>query len=151
MVSMCLFPIPFTFQWNFPLSCESEVILNLCLWYCSHFHGSRLWYHQWRIMPFLCVLAIKNYGLWDKTSIYQAFSFSPCEAGKLLLNPLESSLGNGVNESRNILILAGDTLLEYIFLMREENQLLHLVFSRLAKNTSLNPVAVLIVLLFRPT
>lgn len=48
-------------------------------------------------------------------------------------------LGNGVNESRNILILAGDMFLGYIFLMREENQLLHLVFSRLAKNTCLKP------------
>lgn len=46
-------------------------------------------------------------------------------------------MGNGVNESRNILILAGDTFLGYIFLMKEENQLLHLVFSRLAKNTCL--------------
>lgn len=60
-------------------------------------------------------------------------------------------MGNGVNESRNILILPGDTLLGYVFLMREENQLLHLVFSRLAKNTCLSPVALLIVLLFRAT
>lgn len=117
---MSLFPMSFTFQWNFPLSYKSEVTLNLCLWYCSHFHGSRLWYHQWRIMPFLCVLAIKNYALWDKTSVYQAFRFSPYEAGKLLLNSLESSLGNGINESRNFVILAGDKFLGVYFLMGEK-------------------------------